>query len=324
MNYRSVADLNKTIVDHLSKIPEDVDLIVGIPRSGLLAANLLALHLNLPLTDLEGFLEGRLLQQGGRLEASRDCSMLQHIKKVLVVDDSVASGRQMLAARERLAKASLPYEIMYGAIYVFPAARSKVDLFLEVVAAPRVFEWNLMRHNFLETGCVDIDGVLCRNPTEEENDDGPRYENFLKGMEPLVVPTTQIGWLVTCRLEKYRELTEQWLATHKIRYKELIMMNFPDKAARLAYGSPGRFKGQVYRSVGAEIFIESCPDQAREIAQQAGKAVICMSSRAILYPTALARVPALARKAPKSIVRRLRTIAGKVGQHLFREQSNPN
>ena len=48
MNYRNIDDLNHCILQHLSILPRDFDLIVGVPRSGMFPANLLALYLNLP------------------------------------------------------------------------------------------------------------------------------------------------------------------------------------------------------------------------------------------------------------------------------------
>ena len=46
MNYRNIDDLNHCILQHLSILPRDFDLIVGVPRSGMFPANLLALYLN--------------------------------------------------------------------------------------------------------------------------------------------------------------------------------------------------------------------------------------------------------------------------------------
>lgn len=66
MNYRSVDDLNEDSRELAFEIPNGIDLIVGIPRSGMLAGNLMALHLNLPLTDVDGLCERRLLQSGRR------------------------------------------------------------------------------------------------------------------------------------------------------------------------------------------------------------------------------------------------------------------
>ena len=61
MNYRNIDDLNHCILQHLSILPRDFDLIVGVPRSGMFPANLLALYLNLPVTDIDSFRNGAYL-----------------------------------------------------------------------------------------------------------------------------------------------------------------------------------------------------------------------------------------------------------------------
>ena len=38
MNYRTISDLNQVILKRLHIIPRDIDLIVGIPRSGMFPA----------------------------------------------------------------------------------------------------------------------------------------------------------------------------------------------------------------------------------------------------------------------------------------------
>ena len=67
MNFRTVGQMSACIARNLDKLPRDIDVIVGVPRSGSLAANLLALHMNLPLTDVQGLLEGKLMDGGSRL-----------------------------------------------------------------------------------------------------------------------------------------------------------------------------------------------------------------------------------------------------------------
>lgn len=94
-----------------------------------------------------------------------------------------------------------------------------------------------MHHAFLERSCIDLDGILCKDPTNDENDDGQNYRHFLINVEPLLRPSVEIGWIVTRRLEKYRKLTEEWLRKHSIKYKNLVMMNLPDKATRVALGN---------------------------------------------------------------------------------------
>lgn len=66
MNYRSIKDLNETILRELHVIPRDIDLIVGVPRSGMMPANLMALYLNLPYTDIHSFINGYIYKLGAR------------------------------------------------------------------------------------------------------------------------------------------------------------------------------------------------------------------------------------------------------------------
>ncbi|RUU06821.1 phosphoribosyltransferase, partial [Mesorhizobium sp. M7A.T.Ca.TU.009.01.3.2] len=37
MHYRSISDMNDAIVRGLHRLPRDIDLVVGVPRSGVLA-----------------------------------------------------------------------------------------------------------------------------------------------------------------------------------------------------------------------------------------------------------------------------------------------
>jgi len=70
LEYRSVTDLNELIIQNLGRFDRDIDLIVGVPRSGMLPATLLALYLNLPLTDLYSYVNNRCISGGQRLAAS--------------------------------------------------------------------------------------------------------------------------------------------------------------------------------------------------------------------------------------------------------------
>lgn len=283
MNYRSVDNLNADIRELAFNLPNDIDLIVGIPRSGMLAGNLLALHLNLPLTDVDGFCEERLLQSGRRHEKPD----FSDIENVLIIDDSVCHGTQMEKTQSRIESKDLSYNIEYAAIYITPKGHQYVDHWAEVIDIPRYFEWNIMHHDKLSEICVDIDGVLCRDPESRENDDGENYLEFVSTVEPRVVPTKKIGWLVTSRLEKYREETEEWLDENGIEYGELIMMDHPDMMTRQMEGDHSDFKSQVYESVDAELFIESSPDQSIEIVQKTGKPVFCVKDNAMVYPDSL-------------------------------------
>lgn len=64
MNFKTIQNMTCDIFNNLNQIPHDIDLIVGVPRSGMLAASIIALDLNLPLTDIDSFLEGKIYGAG--------------------------------------------------------------------------------------------------------------------------------------------------------------------------------------------------------------------------------------------------------------------
>jgi orotate phosphoribosyltransferase len=299
MKYRSVADLDEDVVAWLPQLPADLELIVGIPRSGLLAASLLALHLNLPMTDVAGLIEGRVLQPGPRYPDDVT-GLLVEPRKVLVVDDSVLLGRQLESVKTQIRSAHLDHTVQYAALYPAPGAEHHVDFYFEVVATPRCFEWNLMHHPWvLSKTCMDIDGVLCRDPSPEENDDGTEYRRFLTSTDRRYLPTVPVRWLVTARLEKYRALTEEWLRANQVEYGELIMMDYPDMAARRAANAYASFKAEAYARTGALLFVESSSRLAAEVARLSGKSVFCLETRRMIDPDFLSQVRRGTRELPR-------------------------
>lgn len=308
MNYRSFSDLNQLLTKQLDKIPLSVDLIVGVPRSGLLAANLLALKLNLPLADVTGLREGRLLQSGQRGNKFQ----IENVQHALVIDDSVYSGASINNAKRQIETAKLPFCIDYASVYIAPGAQEHVDIFWEECPLPRVFEWNLMHHTVIENACVDIDGVLCRDPVASENDDGERYIHFLRTVPPLVVPTGLIKTLVTCRLEKYRKVTEEWLASVGVRYGELIMLDMPDGESRKRWGKHGEYKGEVYRRSDACLFIESSVSQAFKIADISTKPVFAVDENKMIYPGTVQVFKAAGSHLPVYLKNRLKNLRNKL------------
>lgn len=304
MNYRSIEDLNHCIATNLSKVPLGTDLIVGVPRSGLLAANLLALHINLPFTDVEGFMEGRILQSGDRMKDY--IKPFEEYKRILVIEDSVWSGKSIKEVKEKLKGLYPGKEIVYAAVFAAPETKDKIDFYFDICPGPRIFEWNLMHHDLLENCCVDIDGVLCKDPTEEENDDGPNYERFLCSVAPYNLPSTTIGVIVTNRLERYRALTEEWLAKNNIKYNKLVMLDLPTKEARQKANNYGGFKASVYLKYDSLLFIESSLWQAQQIADISGKSVYCVDERRMIYPNMVGqsrRMVTLLYKKAKEIIK---------------------
>lgn len=263
MNFKSLRDLANDITEWSQALPH-YDLVVGVPRSGILPATLLALQRNVRVASLPAFL-AKQVEGGGQ----RD-SVIKTVKRVLVLEDSWLSGKSLLTAREDVERAGLHkvYEIDYAAMY---ASKSISYWHHSVVELPRIFEWNWQHHYWLQYACVDIDGVLCDDPTREENDDGRNYRVFLRNAHPRYVPSVPIGTLVTSRLEKWRPETEAWLRLHGVQYKRLIMLNqtSPKGRAHVLH------KTTAYKQTGAKLFVESSNWQAEGIAQDTGWPVLC-------------------------------------------------
>ena len=284
INYRSIQDLNATIIKGIPNLPGDIGLIVGIPRSGLLAANILALHLNLPLTDIQGLMENRVIESGERCNTKPKNRYAAGKRTVLVVDDSVASGNTIRKVKQRLFKSNIEDNVIYCGIYVSSESQHHVDLHFEEIRGDRVFEWNLMHSWIMAQSCTDLDGVLCRDPTEEENDDEKKYKRFIMEAKPLLIPSRKLKCIVTCRLDKYRSFTENWLKFYGIEYGSLEMMNFPNKEARIKANCHAAFKAKIYNRTQARLFIESSLKQALEITKITKKPVLCLENQQMVYP----------------------------------------
>lgn len=282
--FKSLADLSRDVRVWLDDLPHDIEVVAGIPRSGLMVANMISLHRHLPMTDINGLISGRLLAGGRRLDVDDSGHFLGRTRRVLVVDDSVYLGQQLEVVRRQLEAASLPHELRFASVYVDPGKEHLVDFFHEALSFPRMFEWNFMHHAMLQDACVDIDGVLCRDPTPEENDDGIRYAEFLETVGARVKPAYPINTLVTCRLEKYRAETVAWLARNDIRFENLVMMPYSSKAERVAAGRHAAFKAEAYMSAHTMIFIESSVAQARDIADMTVRPVICTDRMKLIEP----------------------------------------
>ena len=285
MNYRSISDMAKLIRNNLALISDDIDLVVGVPRSGLIAAGIIALHKNLKITGLNSFLSNDVVVSGHTRTTSYPTLTYAHdAKHVLLVDDSSASGNSMRGALESVYKSGYKGAITTCAIYLAPDS-PKVDVYFELLPHIRIFEWNLMHREFLHKCCVDFDGILCVDPTDNQNDGGEKYLDFLDSATPLLIPTYPIGRVVTSRLEKYRAKTETWLQRHKVDYHKLDMLDLPDERTRRKLRIHAKFKAGIYaRDPNMKLFIESNREQAIEIAHLSGKPALCVSTQELFQP----------------------------------------
>lgn len=317
MNYRSIADLGSTIRRELHRIPADVDLVVGIPRSGMLAASIIALALNRKLADLSHFQFDLPLLHGSTRNPSNGApATVREARSILLVDDSVRTGRTIREARRSIHDLGFAGTMRTLAVFAAAESTALIDIHLEKVALPRVFEWNVMHRVEARDYCLDLDGVLCIDPSESENDDGPRYQRFVAQALPLVRPTYTIGHIVTSRLKKYRVATEDWLRRHDVSYGKLHMLDVADAATRRQLSLHASFKAEVYRGLkDTRLFIESDSSQAATIARLSGKPVLCHATQQMFQPgVSIAAAEAVA---SRTALRGLRLVR-RVGARLLR------
>ena len=237
---------------------------------------MIATHLQLPLADCVGYAKGIA---HGRSGQPAICG-----NRVLLVDDSCNKGRAMRRATSMLGgKVKVTRLAVFGPYQVEPS--SVVDMTFADCHGPRAFSWNMQKHIRLPRWGFDFDGVLCRDPASIENDDGPRYVEFLRTAEPVFVPQRSIGHIVTGRLEKYRPHTEDWLQRHGVQFESMTMMPYATKAERMAAGGRGQWKAAVVKKLGLEFFLESNPKQAHIISREAGIPVWCTETQALACAT---------------------------------------
>lgn len=289
MKYITFRDLTDTIRRNIWKVPRDIDFIIGIPRSGMIAAGIISSFLNVPLIDLNSFLAGQKPSGGHRLHFFTD----SHVKtgKALVVDDTVWHGNAMKEARAKLADRK-DLKFIYACVFLEGRGRDMVDIFFRDITKYTdnystivVYEWNIFQHNekFMEKCLYDMDGVLCVNPPDERNE--KEYQKYIRNATPLFIPRTKIGGIITYRLQKNRHSTEEWLRQNNILHNGMIMFPADSWQERKDTGvTPEQFKGRYYKAHDEfRLFVESDDTQARRIAEISGKQVYCVETNRI-YP----------------------------------------
>lgn len=252
------------------KIPADVDLVVGIPRSGMLAASLIALNRNLRLLDIEGFLSRRL-PRTGRTASATVAAAEAPVRHVLIVDDSIASGRSMRAVRREVEQRGCDERITFLAVYGAKAVHEEVEITLEQVPTPRLFGWNLLRHNRLMDSCVAIEGVLFRDSV------GWTETSLLK-------PIVQIPHLIGRGREHDRSAIEHELRAHGIDYGRLWLFDDSADDQQPSSESYARFKSSVYTQSKCCLFVDGDDLAAASVAQLSRRPVLSIGGQRIIWP----------------------------------------
>lgn len=265
----TTAQLTTDTEEFRKSLPLDIDFVIGISRSGMLPASILAYHLHLPLWGVSRHAGVANMGHGLRLE-SRGWIEPRHI---LLIDDTVASGTEMTACypivRERFPDA----KITRAVIYARPSAVHAVDMFYATYDGYHYLQWNFANAGFGSLGAWDMDGLINRDFKVEECRDMDVYRSAMETITPLYLPRRlPIPMIVTARPESTRDITLRWLARHGVRVERLVM--WPgDPHPPSSEVAP--WKAKHYAESNCMTFIESDPGQAQAIAEITGRPVLC-------------------------------------------------
>jgi uncharacterized HAD superfamily protein len=248
--------------------------VIGIPRSGMLPASMIAMWLNLPLYFLDP--QNNLLPMSAATKFG-GIRMSHHEGsngRLLVVDDTVYAGTAMNNIKSRLKE-----DAYFCSVYLRPASELKPDFYAKELPPPHLLEWNLFNCTYIEHALLDFDGIFCPNVPHEVCQDEEKYIDHIKNVKPFPhrIPKTRCRGIATARLEKYRDITEWWLKKHGINYGSLEMYPTEDEAKRDKnhVEEASTFKAKIFLESDAKFFIESEIAEAVRIRKKSGKFVIC-------------------------------------------------
>lgn len=285
--FLTVNDLANDAFKLSSMIPPDVKAIVGVARSGMTPANIVATMLHLPLLAVRQTLNDVIpVGNGWRMGGSDHVSVSKSVK-VAVIDDTSMTGNSFRAIKPLLERTFDDY--VTCSVYVNPLATLKPDIYCHELPWPHLLEWNLFNSVLSPNCATDFDGVLCHDCAGWQDDDGDHYLEFIKNAIPKYLSRkVPIPLIVTARIEKYRQQTEDWLERHGVKFNRLVMHPAKNVHERrkddIAAFKAHHFEEWAKRHhprPRPSMFIESEPHQSKRINEITNRLVLCPSNATV-------------------------------------------
>jgi hypoxanthine phosphoribosyltransferase len=252
-----------------------VDLIVGVARSGLLPAGVLAYDLHRPLWSVSpsaGLLD---VGHGVRLDGQA-----REVRRIAVVDDTTARGVAMREASALVRERFPDAELVRAVVYAHPHGMGEVDIVVREYPGLHYLEWNWCNAGHGVKCGFDFDGIICH-----DLEDGPDYVRRITEAPPLYLPRRHpIPLIVTARPESVRAETLDWLDRHGLTCERLIMRDWDWNGCEWDGARVARFKADHFARSGLPMFAESDPFQAQTIAEITGKVVLCPAAGRVFPP----------------------------------------
>lgn len=250
------------------------DVVVGVPRAGLLIANLLASKFGKPLSTPELFVEKKVWFPTPLL--------FKNMRRILIVEDSVDRGIALKLAQSQIQKMFPQVQVETASLFATKNAQDFLTYFYKKQVGAGFFEWNMLTSLASAAPLlVDCDGVLAENCRFDAITQSSQYIAWLDSAKPYMIPTYSFEGIMTGRLEKHRGQTEAWLQKHNVRYKKLLMLDLPDEAERNLEKVVAH-KVRCIKSLSPFWVWESSIVEAKLIRKQVNALVLCVDTMELL------------------------------------------
>jgi orotate phosphoribosyltransferase len=254
-------------IDLAAQLPADITAVAGVGRSGIAPAMILAERLHLTAYAIDERAQLTALPNGWRLDQPDR-------GRLLVLDDTIATGRSFAKLTANLASRGPDRDICTAALFVNPEHTAHVDYTARTLPLPHYLAWNFFNSVHTATAGLDFDGIICHDPDRGQCDAPADYLAFCENARPKWLPRKDpVALIATARPEAMREATEKWLRRYGVAFDRLEMA--PD---HLAAADRWKHKITAIEKSQAEVFVESDPRQALEIARLLEIRVICPES----------------------------------------------
>jgi hypoxanthine phosphoribosyltransferase len=109
--------LAATLAQNISKLTTyGFDLVVGIPRSGMLAASMISLYLNVNLCSFPELLRNSKIVKYGSRTIVNEVKFPQNAKQILIMEDSFGRGKRLQELLSEIPP-SVRTRCVVGAVY---------------------------------------------------------------------------------------------------------------------------------------------------------------------------------------------------------------
>lgn len=269
--FKTIGQLAADTYKLAGMLPPDVLGVVGVARSGMIPATIMATHLHCPLGEVETFIKAGVFGSGNRMNGNTPDITKGNI---VVVEDGcgLAYALNNAAMRIEVAYPQFRGRIITAAVYATKECKHRINFVAVPDSLPMFYEWAWLNTTYMRSAAWDIDGALCF--------DGCPPGAYADA-KPLFIPRRYpIPLIITNRLERDRAATEHWLKKMGIMYGRLVMNPTHSEEERASTpGYPSIHKIQAYQAAAdCNLYVESQNNIAGQIYQATGKAVLCCSN----------------------------------------------